>query len=116
MCVEQGIEFSQLLFQLALTGGREFAQCRHGRVFATTGLGRQQADQVLPGLHQRGEVVLPCSGHRISWRLQFRTVVGEHSGIDAIGLGKQAAGAGEVTGLPGIEHGDGEAGLLECAD
>jgi hypothetical protein len=60
-----------------------------------------------------GQALMGWVGHGIGRGLKASAVVGEDGGIDGVGLGEVAAGAGVVADQAGVEAADGDAGLVE---
>ena len=48
--------------------------------------------------------------------MEDATIIGQEKGIDAIGFGELAAGAGKVARQAGIDDADGDAGLVQGSD
>ena len=72
-----------------------------------------EGDEFLTSAHQGGELLLlEGAGLGDGW-LERASVVGEHVGVERIGLGQQASGSGEVAGLSRVEQGEGDAGLVQ---
>ena len=55
-------------------------------------------------------------GRRFAFELRHLGEVGDHAGVDPVGLGQPTESAGELTGLPRVDDGHRRAGVRQCGD
>ena len=101
--------FFQQLLELAVLAHTE----RIGVMFGAVGFHGASVDELPPAL---GHICQPLLLDRKSGRwggLKGGAIVGEDGGIDGIGFGALALGAGEIADSAGFQDADGEVGGLE---
>ena len=81
-----------------------------GVVAAPLLLGRAGRDQLAPPATEELEVLDRSAGLGAQRGSDLRREPRQHAGIDAVGLGQDAVGAGEVADLAGIDSDDRQAG------
>jgi len=116
----QGLELGFDLFHIALEPAHEAlglaTQDRHGKAFGLLALSDEDFQDLHPAADQFGQLLFLFGAGRGGFRIQCLAVGGQNGGIDVIGLGALAGGAGEVTDAGGVQDADGHAGLMQCRD
>ena len=107
------------LFDLFFEG---FAELPHlakaegiGVMLGMVALGDEQLDELAATLGQVGQLLLLGRGGGGGGGLEVCAVFGQHGGVNGIGLGALALGAGEVTDTPGFDNADRNACRLQGA-
>jgi hypothetical protein len=100
-----GIEFGDPGAQLADAGLGQGAQARHADGSALVARRGQGIEELAPCLDQFGEIT-PGRVEDEGWSLEGGGAVGDDASVDVVGLGKMAAGAGELADPPSRQNAD----------
>lgn len=100
-----GIEFGDPGAQLADAGLGQGAQARHADGSALVARRGQGIEELAPCLDEFGEIT-PGRVEDEGWSLEGGGAVGDDASVDAVGLGKMAAGAGELADPPSRQNAD----------
>lgn len=106
VCIEQGVDFRELPFELFLARMGELDQDGDPGVFPAINLIGDQANEFLSGTHQLGELDLALCRDRVRCRLHAAAVLPDDLRIQCIGLDQASASSGEVPDLPGVDGTD----------
>ncbi|OAM91441.1 hypothetical protein AW736_03000 [Termitidicoccus mucosus] len=104
------------LQQGAARGGQAFEQGQAGGVLGLVGLVLERLDQGLARLEQFAQHRLGLDGRAAGAQFfGFAREQAEQAGVDAVGLGQDALGPGELAHAPGVDHAHAHAGLMAGA-
>ena len=116
----QGFELFFDLFQVPFQPAHEAlglaAQGRQREPFGLLALGDEDFQDLHPAADQFGQLLFLFGAGRGGFGLQGLAVGGEDGGINVIGLGALAGGAGEVPDAGGVQDADGHVGFMQCRD
>lgn len=119
LCDECGDGFITL-FDLSFQGFAELPPLAEakgiGVMFGVVAFNDKQLDDLAAALGEIGQLLLLRRGWGGGGGLERRAIFGQHGGVNRIGLGALALGAGEVADAPGLDDADRNVRGMEDAD
>lgn len=113
----QGLEllfdFLEVSFQSAHQTLSLATQCGQGESLDLLALGHEDFPNLNATTDQLGQLLFLSGAGRGGLRMQALAISGQEGGIDLIGLGPLAGGAGEVANPGGIQDADQDGGLMQ---
>jgi len=116
----QGLELGLNLFQIPFQTAHEAlglaAQGRQGEPLGLLALGHEDFQHLDPAADQFGQLLFLWGAGRGGFRLQGPAIGGQDGGINVVGLGSLAGGAGEVANPGGVQDADRNLGFMQRGD